>query len=411
MPSLFGAERPGHRIKDYIFNLMEINQIEMTQQQCKRLVLLVHEEKEKLKGTHVLDYIRKGEKDGKFHLRSTCAARKPWYSLPDIRGPIVWSMIHQYKHIAAYNVDRLAVNHNMFVISPNPGIEEQLLLAVLNSTVQELFKRLYGRSRNEGVVKTEGIDIAIMPVVNCKQLGQSQKDKVLRSFRGLKARDIRQMVNVGTREDRRMLDSAVLEALGIPHADVNVWLERLYALLKETYRLERLGELQMVAGRQGETKQRRIKPELLADEIWNKELGVRRIRLFPDNFLDPDEQTVRIHISSHFAEDKRPHHVDKFQCCLVKGDTAIDSPHEGGLAMLDIAAELGISGDISIPVNSDAAYRVVADFRNYWKKFKQIVKEYVEKRSPEAKRQKAITAAIFEMYRNREPAGTGDLTN
>ena len=105
------------------------------------------------------------------------------------------------------------------------------------------------------------------------------------------------------------------------------------------------------------------------------------------------------------------HHVDKFQCCLVKGDTAIDSPHEGGLAMLDIAAELGISGDISIPVNSDAAYRVVADFRNYWKKFKQIVKEYVEKGSPEAKRQKAITAAIFEMYRNREPAGTGDLTN
>src|SRR5258707_9761225 len=102
---------------------MEIDSVEVKVENCSRCILVCSQPKEKLKGKHVLDYIKWGEREN-FHTGSTCASRsvsRPWYDLnPTRRGEMFWPMAQQYRHVIPLNKAELICNHNLFdVFAPD----------------------------------------------------------------------------------------------------------------------------------------------------------------------------------------------------------------------------------------------------------------------------------------------------
>ena len=148
-----------------VHSLMEIGSVRIDLKILSRQILLVSEPKEKLKGTHVLKYIRWGEREG-FHERSTCASRNPWYDLAVARrGDMFWPMAQQYRHVIPLNEQKLICNHNLFDVFAPPEVGVKPLAAVLNSTIVGLFKHSFGRYLGrEGNLKTEVVDTKMMVV-------------------------------------------------------------------------------------------------------------------------------------------------------------------------------------------------------------------------------------------------------
>jgi hypothetical protein len=63
----------------------ECKSIIVNPKDLKSRVLLIHKDKEELRGTNVLKYIEWGEEQG-FHERPTCKSREKWYDL-GVREP------------------------------------------------------------------------------------------------------------------------------------------------------------------------------------------------------------------------------------------------------------------------------------------------------------------------------------
>jgi hypothetical protein len=82
---------------------MEIDGFTVAPENCSRMILLVSDKKEYLKGKYVYEYILWGEQQN-IHTGATCAARvtenRTWYDLTGHRrGSMFWPMAQQYKHV------------------------------------------------------------------------------------------------------------------------------------------------------------------------------------------------------------------------------------------------------------------------------------------------------------------------
>lgn len=146
-------------------------------------VLMIHKDKEKLKGTNILRYINEGERKG-FNKRETCASRNKWYDLGKrVPGKCLWEMIHFERLKAPWNADFVFVDHNLFEIFPKTSGVEPILSAQLNCTLFGMIRELWGRTNlGEGSLKTEGSDIKKFPVVNPENLTPLQKKIIVDVF-------------------------------------------------------------------------------------------------------------------------------------------------------------------------------------------------------------------------------------
>jgi type I restriction-modification system DNA methylase subunit len=184
-------------------------------------VLMVHKDKEDLAGTNVLKYIEFGESEG-YHLRPTCASRSRWYDL-GLREPgaVLWPMIHYQRHLAPFNPHSFQIDHNLFEVLPgSQEIRIKALCAVLNSTFSNLMRELAGRTTlGQGALKTEGIDIEKIAVLDPRQLSDDQIAALESSFDALAERPVESIFEEVKREDRRRLDNVVFDILGLSEGE------------------------------------------------------------------------------------------------------------------------------------------------------------------------------------------------
>jgi hypothetical protein len=183
--------------------------------------LMVHKDKEDLAGTNVLRYIEFGESEG-YHLRSTCASRPRWYDLgPREPGNLLWPMIHYQRHLAPLNLHSFQIDHNLFEILPrSKGVRTKTLCALLNSTFSNLIREFVGRTTlGQGALKTEGIDIEKMAVLDPRQLSEEQIDALENALDALAERRVEAIFEEVKREDRRRLDNVVFNVLGLSEGD------------------------------------------------------------------------------------------------------------------------------------------------------------------------------------------------
>jgi hypothetical protein len=151
-----------------------------------------------------------------------------------------WPKSQQYRHAAPFNDHAMQANCNLYDITPDQAIDAAALAGILNSTFVVLSKFLYGRPvGNEGNLKTEVVDVTMMPVPDPRAAKPAVLEKVATAFRVLKERQAMQFLSERRMrqmafskagrsseleqlsdlceldmDDRRSLDDAVLEMLG-----------------------------------------------------------------------------------------------------------------------------------------------------------------------------------------------------
>ncbi len=308
-----------------VHNLMEVKGFTVKPEDCARMILLVKGPKHKLKGSYVLKYIEWGELKG-YHKGSTCAARvthsREWFDLTGHRiGNLFWPMAQQYKHAIPVNDHKLIANHNLFDVITS-ALSPELMAGVLNSSFVVLAKFLYGRPvGNEGNLKTEVIDVTMMPVPDPRAATPQQRRRVSMAFEVLKERPalqflserrMRRMAYTKTgrereldeisdlseldMDDRHDLDDAVLEMLGVTSAqDRKKLLDRLYTYLREFFEGARQKEELAIANKNRSKRKAALSPPEIAHQILTeiKDSQGHLLRPFRD-FLRIDRPYVTL---------------------------------------------------------------------------------------------------------------------
>ena len=288
---------------------MELDRPTVRATDLSRVVLLVAEPMDKLrtKSPWVWRYLRYGmtatfasskSKPVPIAKRSTCAARDPWYDLTGLVRPGIafWPMAQQYRHIIPGNPEHLVCNHNLFDLVPAglSDLESRSLLAVLNSTLVGLFKTFYGRfAGTEGNLKTEVVDVNLLEVPDPRSVSADVAKRLADALERMSKRKVgrlveEQLMDCHTVErarriatgplvlshelqqaDRRDLDDAVFELLGVPDPQERADLVgRLYEATARHFRDIRVVEIEKMQQR-AKSNNGRFSVHDLAADIWD----------------------------------------------------------------------------------------------------------------------------------------------
>jgi len=347
-------------LQPVVFNLMEIDTAEVRESDLTRRVVLVSKPKNQLRGTHVLKYIRWGEREG-FDERPTCASRQPWYYLAvQPRGEVLWTMAQRYRHIVPLNPGLFPCNHNLFAIWPTAGCSAGTLCAVLNSTVAALFKHFFGRTMGgDPVLKTEVVDVKMMLVPDPRRATGALRAKLERALDSLRNRHIGHLVAVDAEgeapggelemADRQDLDDAVLEMLGVPDpAERTALRAELYTEITAMYRSIRAAEKRMQKFRSETTRRGRPTPHSIANEIWET-LEEKPTAKTPLDFVTPGEGEI-----VNLPEGQAQIANDLFQrnSIYIQG-RYIELGDTRRAEFAKALADCGISGAVAIPTSPE----------------------------------------------------------
>ena len=293
-------------LKPEVHSLMNISRPVLTAAELKRLILFVSEPMEKLKGTYVQKYLRYGEKTSfaskkskavPVPQRSTCVGREPWYNLTFTKsGHFIWPKSQQYRHVIVHNKNRLIANCNLYDVTvvDEKNCPPELLAAILNSTLVGLVKIYFGRyAGTEGNLKTEVVDVNLLEVPDPRNVTKAVAKKLQDALKELSKRDTQPMVEEEfmdcrdskrikklaekpiklpielTMPDRRALDLAIFELLGVSNAGEREKLcDELYFETANHFRQIRIVEVQKQEQRAG-GEDREFRTDELAADLWD----------------------------------------------------------------------------------------------------------------------------------------------
>jgi len=382
-----------------VHSLMEIDSIEIDPAKLSRKILLVSDPPEKLHGTHVLKYIKWGEREG-FDQGATCAARaktRPWYDVTvDRRSPILWPKAHQYRHIIPINEKRLIPNCRMYDLFLPAGLDAELLCAVLNSTLVALLKLLYGRPvGREGSLDTEVVDVNMMVAPDVRGVRPEVADKIKAALGEMRRRPAKPLLEEFGFKDRQCLDDATFELLGIAATEERgVLRDELYSQVQILYREIREVELKKQVERRITARRDKASPHTIAEEIW-EEFDKAGIRVFPADFITDTEpvETVTLPAGKPKVLD------DLFHNGAVQINGSVLTL--GSKARAQFAArvaDLGHYGPTPVPKTDHACEKALQSYQTYEAQMESTFKELAEERSADPDIQSRILRELWKLF-------------
>ncbi|MDP2983683.1 MAG: N-6 DNA methylase [Candidatus Latescibacter sp.] len=227
-------DEAGKWIPNYLIKSpRECKSIIINPEDLKFRVLMIHKDRADLKNTHILRYIKTGERSG-FNQRTTCAGRERWYELGewDPEG-FLHPMVHNDRQLITLNDNKFYVDHNLFEIRPEQNEWIKPLSLFFISTLSILIKEIGGRTNlGEGALKTEGIDIEKFLALNMRDIKPEIIDKLncwliknpnyehISCFIELGADSIEEVSLDKVNPDRRELDKIIMgDILGLTEAE------------------------------------------------------------------------------------------------------------------------------------------------------------------------------------------------
>jgi hypothetical protein len=383
-----------------------------------RVVLLVGEPMNNLetKAPWVWRYLRYGKtatfgKSVPAPKRSTCAARDPWYNLTGLVRPGIafWPMFQQYRHIIAGNPEHLICNHSLYDIVPAnlSALQADVLVAVLNSTLVGLFKTFYGRfAGTEGNLETMIVDVNLLEVPDPRGVSPAVAECLADALESMGKRDVgrlieEQLMDCHTPDrarriadgplvlsdelrqpDRRALDDAVLELLGVSDPkERGTLIGRLYEATARHFRDIRVVEIEKMEQR-AKSDNKRFSVHDLAADIWDAAeledatplaewIGQRPESDTPARI--PEERPAILSPSPMF--DPNTVYFGKDRRVLV------DCPSRGQAELVARLANLGVSGEVKIPARLDPCFKLLARADERLEKARARFKELAESRT------------------------------
>lgn len=280
-------------LKPIIHSLMDIDAYRIERRHCDKLALIVSDPV----GEHVRRYIAWGERQG-FDRGATCAARgrsRGWFDLTGYRlSEILWSKAHQYRHIAPLNPAQGPVNCNLYTVTTVQPADSTLVAGVLNSSLVVLAKHLFGRPAGvEGNLKTEIVDVSMMPVPDWSLANASIKRRVCVAMQRLAERPVLGMLSPRRlrqksltergreaelaflsdateldQPDRRALDDTVLEMLGVADkSERKRLIDALYAHLRDYFEQVRVKEEEAIDNKRRTAQAATLGADQIADDV------------------------------------------------------------------------------------------------------------------------------------------------
>jgi methylase of polypeptide subunit release factors len=366
-----------------------------------RLVLLVGEPMPKLKAEspRVWSYLRYGMtglfpsgKSGSLPVpkRPTCASREPWYDLTKLVHPGIafWPMAQQYRHIIAANPERLVCNHRLFdLAAPNlSGVECESLVAVLNSTLVGLSKNFYGRyTGTEGSLDTEVLDVRLIEVPDPRGASRKVAKRLAGALKSMSRRDTGRLVEEQLmachspqrarriaagplvlpqelqQPDRRELDDAVLELLGVTDpAERSALIDRLYEATARHFREIRVVEIAKMEQR-AKSDRRRFDVFDLAGDIWDAASLEDATPLpewigkqgdYESMVIIPEERPARLADNPMFAPNTV--YFGKAR------KTRMDCASRGQAELVARIANLGVAGEVRVPADVEPCLQLLS---------------------------------------------------
>ena len=323
-----------------VHSLMDVDSFVVTSSQCSKLIFLAPSSAN-LK-PHAKAYIKWAESQN-YHLNPTCESRETeasrWYDLSRLPRPsVILPKIQQYRLIAFLNPENLYQNSSLLGLYGLSDIDADYFAGLLNSTFGVLPRLLYARGLgNEGNSQLDVYSAKMLLVANSSV--KAAKTKVGSAFKKMTARKAlsfiaeRRMRQVAYEHagksvelarlsdlceldmpDRRVLDHAVLELLGVKtKKERDEWIDRLYAYLREFFEATRRKEEHAIVNKNVTKRNGAVSPQDLATQIAD-ELNTQSPLLFRsykdffnesgvgDNWIAkevPPDGTPEIHADMH----------------------------------------------------------------------------------------------------------------
>ena len=386
-------------LRPEVHSLMQIDRPVVRKQGLDRVVVLVKSPLSAIKGTHAYKYIKHGEeatyastksKAVPVPQRSTCAAREPWYDLTKLVDPgfAFWPKSQQYRHIIPGNPNKIVCNCNLYDLGAAELTkkEQAILVAILNSTLVGLFKTFYGRyAGTEGNLKTEVIDVNLIEVPDPRAAPENVVKRLAEAFKTMCKRDVGGMVEDSLKtchtyeralklasgaiilphelkqQDRRDLDDAVFELLGVTDATERAGLiARLYEETTRHFRDVRVTEIQKMEDRRtgGGTK---FAVADHAADAWDA---------LDLTDLTPLAEWVKAHATGDCEvvniPSERPVHLtdgdlyDNETVYFGRGRRQHIVCHSRGEAeLIARMATLGVTGEVGVPMHNQDAMKLI----------------------------------------------------
>lgn len=294
---------------------------------------------------------------------------RPWPEVPSVRGRKAWWLLPERKpgrilmpmmndqRFAIFQNSEAYVDHNLFefLIAEKDG---DLAAALMNSTLFALLRETVSRvNLGDGATKTEGIDWKNnIPIVLPNTLTEQSRARILKAYHKLRQRCVKRIAEEVKQKDRRALDKAVLEALGL---DPKVYLPQIYQglveMVEERLALPKL-RINMKKREQRQSMeqiQEQIRQELLAS-------GIRSIVAFlPTRPFAMEDVPVT----------GRPHSWQQFftDWELLDAEGHPVGKVSGTEQQVRYAIYAARSGEylIQVPANKTVAGKVVQEYEHY----------------------------------------------
>jgi len=124
-------------------------------------------------------YVAHGEREG-YHERSTCASRPVWFDLGDLLRPeILHPKFFDDRIVPMWNRDRLAPSNAVDGIYLDEGVDEELVLAVLNSTVHKVILECWGRAEGGGALQLMTYEMESLPTIDPATIPAGERDDLV----------------------------------------------------------------------------------------------------------------------------------------------------------------------------------------------------------------------------------------
>ena len=392
-----------------LHSLMEVKRAIVRRRDVSRLVINASVSRARLRRTHLGSYVEFAEQQG-WHTGSTIESRgrtRPWYDLGlkprEGRADMFWPMAQQYRHVIPLNVDLLPANHNLFELWAQDQDQRDVLWAVLNSTVTALSKHQFGRAAGvEGNLKTEVVDAKMMLVPDIRRADPETAARAVAACRQMTGRDsLRHLYEEFELEDRRELDDATLQMLGIEDPETRTYLrERLYQDITDLQKSTRDREIIAQQDRRRSSRTTTSSPQDIADELWSEHQDALDLLEFPGDFITrPNEGVLfdlppgEVQVGTAMMEQDNLLRAGTVRVGGRNGEV-LDVGTVSRSMFLEALSACHRSGQVRLP-DDNACEDAVNNFSQYRKELEDKCVQLAQQRTPDQQRQRTVASALF----------------
>lgn len=413
-----------------VHSIMDWERFSVTPDECQRMILLVPSDYDSLIHKYVHRYIEWGEEQG-YPENPTCQGRvteaRKWFDLTDYpRASVILPKIQQYRLFTILNEKQLYQASALLGVFDIYNLTPALLAAILNSTISILSRLQYARVLgNEGNIQLDVYSANMMLVPDPRQATITHQQKVVKAFNKMKERIVLSFLSEKrlrrmsytekgkeaelsglsdetelTQSDRRELDNAVLEMLGISSAIERTKIMKLmYSYLADFFEWTRQKEEKAIQNKNQVKRRQGVRLSDIARELFEqiKENNGAILRSY-DNFLDHSQPFDTYEV----PKDGKPERLDNlFQQHAIEflskaqASLVVETRSEAQRELLLLVVQQGTRGFIRIPLDDVSCQNLYSQYSNFLRQRADSLRAIVEETTADPELQEKIYADLL----------------